>query len=376
MNKKLLFIGVALLTVTALSACKGNNKKSNSSGDDYRPYEDGERKNYKGTGAIFEEVLGYNTKDAAIFQDGEERYIIYASNEEAQGDQVFAARKATKVEGKWVYQKKNIILKGSEGWDKNIFNPSIVKGEFTYGGTKYSYLMAYNGNDNKNGTNNHIGLAVSNDVLSGWVRVGTKPILENPSIYEACYGFGSPSLISYDQKGKGYLFYAVGEKEVSFSAVKTYDFSNLDSLLLEPGYFSLPITGLTDKVEGDAIIMNAGFALSSNGESLYMVRDRLPQSANKPNQTTEVEIDKANLSITQDISESWTVVDNITGMKTMDMDDDESLGWDQIYSGEFVTDPFGKLLSASSGEVIYSTYDEEANAPMYSAILATYEVSL
>ena len=71
-------------------------------------------------------------------------------------------------------------------------------------------------------------------------------------------------------------------------------------------------------MEGDAIIMNAGFALSSNGESLYMVRDRLPQSANKPNQTTEVEIDKANLSITQDISESWTVVDNITGMKTMD----------------------------------------------------------
>ncbi len=129
-------------------------------------------------------------------------------------------------------------------------------------------------------------------------------------------------------------------------------------------------------MEGDAIILNAGFALSSNGESLYMVRDRLPQSANKPNQTTEVEIDKANLSITQDISESWTVVDNITGMKTMDMDDEESLGWDQIYSGEFVTDPFGKLLSASSGEVIYSTYDEEANAPMYSATLAAYEVSL
>ena len=378
MNKRILFVCASLLTVSMLTACNKNSNKSNGSkGDDDRPYENGEKKNNKGVGTIFDEVLGYNTKDASIFQDGNERYIVYASNETEKGDQVFAARKATLSEGKWVYNKKNIVLRGNEnGWDKNIFNPSIIKGEFAYGGTTYSYLMAYNGNDNDAGTNNHIGLAVTNDILSEWTRVGTTPIIKNPEIYESSYGFGSPSLVSYDHKGKGYLFYAVGEREVSFTAVKAYDFTNLDSMLLDPGYSSLPITGLTDKVEGEAIIMNAGFAKSVDGNKLYMVRDRLPQSGNKPNQTTEVEIDEADLSVVSDLSKSWTLVDNITGMKTMDMDDESSLGWDQIYSGEFVTNPYGELLSSSSLEVIYSTYDEDANDPSYSATLAAYEVTL
>ena len=107
-----------------------------------------------------------------------------------------------------------------------------------------------------------------------------------------------------------------------------------------------------------------------------MVRDRLPQSANKPNQTTEVEIDKADVSIITDLSKGWTVTDNITGMKTMDIEDEESLGWDQIYSGEFVTDPYGVLLDLAKSEVIYSTYDEDANDPSYSSTLASYEVTL
>lgn len=368
MKKK--YLVASILSVLALSACK-------PAGPAVPPYEDGESKVLKGKGTIFNEVLGFNTKDASVIEENGVRYIVYASNETKQGNQVFAARKATKVENKWVYQEKHIVLSGNEdGWDKNIFNPSILKGQFVYNGTTYPYLMAYNGNDNNDGINNHIGLAVSNDILSSWTRVGNAPILRNPEIYEASYGFGSPSLVSYDREGKGYLFYAVGEREVSFTAVKTFDFSNLNNMVLEGGYTSLPITGLTDKVEGEAIILNAGFALNSNGTSLYMVRDRLPQSANRPNQTTEVEIDVANSSIFTDLSTSWSKVDNITGTKTIDPNDEESLGWDQIYSGEFVTDPYGYLLSSSQAEVIYSTYNEESTLPTYSSTLASYGVNL
>lgn len=368
MKKKILFI-TTLMSVVALVAC--------NRGPSIPPYENGEDKALKGTGTIFNEVLGFNTKDGSIFEDGDTRYVVYASNESKEGKQVFAARKATKVDGSWIYQEKHIILKGSEeGWDKNIFNPSILKGQFTYGGTTYQYLMAYNGNNNNDGTNNHIGIAVTNDILSSWTRVGNNPIIKNPEIFEASYGFGSPSLVSYDRQGKGYLFYAVGEREVSFTAVKTFDFSNLDNMVLEGGYTSLPITGLTDKVEGNAIILNAGFALSNDGNSFYMVRDRLPQSANRPNQTTEVEIDKASISIITDIEQGWTVVDNITGSKTMDLDDEQSLGWDQIYSGEFVTDPYGKLLTADKCDILYSTYDEESTSPSYSSTLAVYEANL
>ena len=157
MSKKLLAL-VALFSIGALVACHKEN--------DYRPYEDGEAKNKKGFGTIFDEVIGYNTKDAAVIQEGEERYVVYASNEIAQGKQVFAARKATLVDGKWQYGAKNIVLRGNESsWDKNIYNPSIIKGNFSYQGTTYNYLMAYNGNANGD-VNNHIGLAVTNDILS------------------------------------------------------------------------------------------------------------------------------------------------------------------------------------------------------------------
>ena len=117
--KKIILITASLLSVALVIGCKG--KKDNTP-----PYEKGDPKTQKGIGTIFNEVLGYNTKDAAVFQDGEERYVVYASNEEAKGEQVFAARKATLVDGKWAYQEKHIILKGSTGWDKNIFNPSVI----------------------------------------------------------------------------------------------------------------------------------------------------------------------------------------------------------------------------------------------------------
>lgn len=377
MNKKLLTF-ITLISLTSLLACTKHNGGNTSSGDDddNRPYEQGEAKNNKGFGTLFNEVLGYNTKDASVIQDGNERYITYASNETEKGAQVFAARKATLENGKWSYGAKKIVFRPTEsGWDQRISNPAVVKGTFNYQGTAYQYLMAYNATDGSD-FNNHIGLAVSNDLLTEWKRVGNKPILENPEVQESAYGYGSPSLISYDQGGKGYMFYAAGETDVSYEAVKTYDFSDLDHPVLEAGYSSMPITGITDKVEGNAVIVNAGFALSNDGNNLYMVRDRLPQSASRPNQSTEVEVARASKNIVRDFGLSWTVTDNVTGMKTMDMEDPDSLGWDEIYSGEFVTDPYGKLLPGTTAELIYSTFDEESSAPAYSSTLASYEVQL
>ena len=364
---------VTLLPLVVISGC------FHKPGPVVPPYEDGEAKTLKGAGTIFNEVLGYNTKDASIIQLGEERYVVYASNETEQGAQVFAARKGTLVEGKWVYGEKHIVLKGQEDtekWDYNIYNPSVMKGTFSYQNTQYQYLIAYNGNNNNNGVNNHIGLAVTNDLLGQYVRVGENPIIANPEIYEASYGYGCPSLVSYNQAGQGYLFFAVGDTDVSYTAVKTFDFTNLDQMVLESGYSALPISGISDKVQGEAIITNASFALSSDGNKIMMVRDRLPGSANRPGQTTELEVSKANLAILQDISESWENVEFITGMKTIDMEDEESLGWDQIYSGDFVTDGYGKLLNAQKAEVLYSTYDEDSNAALYSSTLAMYEVTL
>ena len=132
-------------------------------------YEKGEKKAVEGSGLMFQETVGFNTKDATVFDlDENTRYVIYASNEVAKGPQVFAARKATKADGVWTYGEKHIILRGATGedaWDKAIYQPSVIKGSFHLGETTYSYLMAYQGNEDGSNYNNHIGLAVSNDIL-------------------------------------------------------------------------------------------------------------------------------------------------------------------------------------------------------------------
>jgi hypothetical protein len=59
----------------------------------------------------------------------------------------------------------------------------------------------------------------------------------------------------------------------------------------------------------------------------------------------------------------------------MDAEDPESMGWDQIYSGDFVTDPYGMVLSASELEILYSTFDEESEDVNYASTLALHTVA-
>lgn len=329
-----------------------------------------EAKPIKGTGGLFVEALGYNSKDAAVIVDGSDYYVVYVTNSSIQGEQVFAARKGALVEGKVVYGDPSIVFKGNaESWDKNIFNPSIMKGSFAMGGTTYSYLMAYNGNTTNDNTNNHIGLAVTNNILGEWTRVGTTPLISNPEIYETAYGVGTPSLLSYEG-GKGYLFYSVGESELSYAAMKTFDFSNLDELKLDAGYVSLPVAGLDDGQEFN-VMVNIGVALSQDGQTLYLVKDRLPYSANSPNQSKAVTVAKMPMADLGKHTATWEVVKRIDDEATMD---DVLLGWDQIYSGEFVTDAYGKLPSETEFEVVYSTFSEDGEMKTYSASLASYKV--
>lgn len=338
-------------------------------------YEKGTAKTLKGTGTIFNEVLGFNTKDASIFEEDGVRYVFYETNETKNGEKVFAARKGELKNDEWVYGKKHIILRGdSESWDINIYKPAVIKGEFKLGSVTYEYLMTYNGNDNTNDTNNHIGVAVTNNLLGEWTKIGDSPILTNPEIHEASYGFGGTSLISFDQKGKGYLFYTVGETDVTFTAAKAYDFSNLEDIKVEEGYSSLPVEGLHDRADIN-MITNASFALNRDKTQLLMVRDRLPASGNKPGQTTEVEVSKSDIAILGDLSKTWTNIGFVAGADTIDAEDPESMGWDQIYSGDFVTDPYGMVLSASELEILYSTFDEESEDVNYSSTLALHTVA-
>ena len=223
--------------------------------------------------------------------------------------------------------------------------------------------MAYQGND---GTqfNNHIGLAVSNDVLGEWTRVGEDPLLENPELYEASFGFGSPELISYNQAGLAYLFYSFGETFLSGTRVKTADFSDLNNINLEAGYAELPVAGLIGR--DDNITSNAGFAIDQNNK-LYIANDGMPDS-NAPGCATSFEVAKADLEIIQEYDKSWTSIQTLGSLDTMEGD---KLGWDELYSPAFVRDAYGHISTESGKlEVVYSTYDTDIGDAAYTGQLA------
>lgn len=339
-------------------------------------YEIGDAKAVNGTGLLFSETVGFNCKDASVFEENGERYVIYATSETAKGKQVFAARKATLSGGKWVYGPKNIIFRGSteeEAWDAYIFQPSVVKGEFTYNSVSYSYLMAYHGNPDGTNYNNSIGFAVSNDVLGSWTRVGEFPVLQNPEIYEGSYGFGSPVLTSVDKHGSLLLTYSFGETLLSGARVKSVNASNLNSIQFEAGYTELPTAGLVDRDDG--VITNCGFAMNKDYSKVYIANDGMT-SANNPNQALSVEIASSTQSIISSHSASWNSIKKITGFDTIDMDDVDSLGWDEIYSATFVTDQYGLVDDASKLEVVYSTYNEGGIDAKWTAQLCSFVINL
>ena len=91
------------------------------------------------------------------------------------------------------------ILTPQSGWDRfHICDPSIVKGNFKYQGISYKYVMAYLGVDNAACVNNSIGLAVSNDLKGGWVKVGNTPFINSGT--SGRWGAGQPSLIYVNNK--------------------------------------------------------------------------------------------------------------------------------------------------------------------------------
>ena len=357
-----------------VSSSTGGDTPVESSGD---PEPLPRLKTAHGTGALFTEFEGYSAFDAKVFEEDGVRYLTYMSNPVQQMDSnAVYVRKGTKVDGKWVYGEKHLAVSPSEsGWDKKITAPTVVTGEFKNGATTYKYLMAYQGSaGNGDNTKNSIGFAVSNDMLGTWTKVGDAPILECTS--DSIYGYGSPELVNYDEHGGVILGYTWGEATLTCTAIQKIDASDLTKIAVDPGYSQLPSKGLVDGA-ATPIFANAGFAI---GTSLYTVRDVYPLSSNAPGHSTSIEVSKASPNILTSAEEKWTPIKTISGTDTMDDDDPDSLGWDEVYSPSFVTNGLGAILDTKKLEVVYTGQDEKGttytNDYRFSSFVCSYDVSL
>ena len=147
------------------------------------------------------------------------RHVFYCRNKSAYSvvDSIYHA--TLSPSGELMDEAEVLSPADSSGaaWDSyHVCDPSVIAGKFWYNGRHYRYLMAYLGVKGRPGdttsdgfrcVNNKVGLAVSDSLDDGWVRMGANCVVtDNPE--EDWWGVGQPSVVSIDGAGKVALFYA------------------------------------------------------------------------------------------------------------------------------------------------------------------------
>ncbi|MDE6411226.1 MAG: hypothetical protein K2L02_01635 [Clostridia bacterium] len=382
--KKRIFAALLVASVAcmAFAGCKDTEQPpknpTDPSGSD--PVETFTPKPVDGTPILFDEGMEYyNTAPSMIEESDSLRYIVYSVNKTAnQKDTVFAARKAEKKSGVWEYGEKHVILEPSaSGWDKgHIANPDVIKGAFSYNGESYSYLLAYQASDSAAQSNYNIGLAVAKDPLGSWVKVGNAPVIEYDSDgYGAGYGVGEPSLMSYDDEGKVYLFHSMGDTYSTGVYVAELDCSDLSNIRGASVSNAVTTHGMTDPGQAVVSYCDADFALDKTTGTLYTVRNFMPMATVKPFLPLAVQVLKMPFADLYKIGAEWEVVE--TRINDTDLSTEENDGWERVYSACFITDAYGKVTgSALDMALSVTSYNKTSFEHTFYQTITSYIVNV
>lgn len=308
-----------------------------------------------------EPALGFYMKDADIIQEGNNRYLVYTTNSASgEEDNVIALRKGVFSAGNgYAYGAETVVLTPSaSGWDQFISAPSIVKGDFSFNSTNYSYLMAYQGTNLSSETSYSIGLAVSNNPEGSWVKVGSAPVLEyNRTVYGESYaGFYAPSLVNLNKDNLIRLFFTWADAFGHFTYFVDFDAANLGSIDLS-GYAMVPNNGNLSTGEDVTMIPNADFAYDSVNHMFYMVKDYSPTPSREPKVATRVELAR----IVE--AELYSAKPGLgwASLRLYDMFDTPDTLYERLYSATLISDEFGHVISIDEIEIVYTVSDLEAD---------------
>lgn len=323
---------------------------------------------------------GHYINNSDILEEDGTRWLLYTTNETSgEEDNVIAVRKGTYTEGAdkgWAYGEETIALRGTEGgWDELIGSASLVKGEFEFGGTEYSWLMAYCGTDNLDETQFEIGLAVAQSPDGAWTKIGTEPVvtfdaaaLGSPDTSVGCY---APSLINYTKESGIRLFYSYADAYGHFAKFVDIDASDLDAPVLS-GEAMAPNHG--EIAGGDSVAMfpNADFAYDATGKKFYAVKDYSPSASMEPKFAERIQL----LSIAEEELYTTDLGDGWAGIRTWDFSDTPDGMYERLYGACIVSDAYGHTDGATGAEIVYNVCELEMdNADyLFTQNLMTFEI--
>ena len=153
-----------------------------------------------GNNLPFDEPLehAFNYCPSVIQEEDGTRYVYYCANKVSGviQDHIYCRKGTVNAKGGYSWSEKTLVLAPTFGnFDAfHCCDPTVIEGAFRYRGTDYKYLMAYTGNTSN--INNKVGLAFSNDLMSGWVSMDEPFITYDGD--KTHWGVGQPALLSVD----------------------------------------------------------------------------------------------------------------------------------------------------------------------------------
>jgi hypothetical protein len=315
----------------------------------------------------------YNYCPAAFEEDGVQQ-IYYCTNTKAREvTDSIGYRTATYVGGKWQYSNEKIVLEHTKywtGWDTvHTCDPDVVKGEFTYKGEEYAYLMTYLGCTTTNNQNNEIGLAVSKEPGGPFVKIEEinpivsferdKSTLERDGMFQ--WGVGQAAMISIDQAGQVLLLYTAGRVDGTYLMCERWDLSDLDQPkhIGEDWRNQVTIAGLHGRDGGYASLNNADAMYDATSGHIYLVADGWPcylEGVDEPGEPTfinsTVRVLRYSPAIAPDDLGKVTFQDGAWDQVALITSADS--GFPRNHNPGLVHDPYGWALSPDTLDVLYS----------------------
>lgn len=316
----------------------------------------------------------YSTAPSVMQTDGQTRYVYYTANQTPdEEDSAVVVRKAALRNGEWIYgERKTLLTPSEDGWDsKAVSDPSVIGGSFGYNNQTYSYLMAYQGRSGYRDGNYGIGFAVGNSPDGEFIRISNCVLNYDRTLYGDAYGYGNPSLVSYDNASKFRLFYTAGDPAGIAEYFIELDGADLGALSVSAEQ-AVTVSGLTESDPSAApTFRDADFAL--DGETLIAVRNRYP-AGDLPALPTAVQV--AGMPVpnlyTVAAGTRWTVIAaEVASFDLSDYENDRT-GWQRIYSPALVRDIYGALCGENIGLYLTVTaFDADGTYLHYQTIVET-----
>lgn len=328
--------------------------------------------------SFFEELFGeskdenfYNYCPSVMMEGNDVMHVWYCSNKDSgQVTDYVAYRKgALNAEGRWEFGEKQLVLSPTAGsWDDvHTCDPSVVKGNFTMKGEKYSYLMAYLGCKTYDCTCNEVGIALAKNPEGPYIKADElNPIADfytSADYDKSSWGYGQPCVISSDNAGKILLFYTKGVKSGTYVYVEEWDLSDISKakLVREGRLYDKGVVNASGQTD---CINNADFAYDPFLKRLYCLKEDFPYPADGgvdwisgSNTLLYVELGDTGFDALF-TTHTWNVCDTVTAQKT---------GHFRNHNMGIVTDAYGAVVNPFEIPIVYTVSDAADDYPDWTA---------